>query len=114
MANRILGGDPPFREGAGIGVGMFGSVSAAHQNLDGKIESVELITEENKHKIAGKLAWGAAGLLVFGPAGALAGLLLGGRKKEVCFACVLKDGKKFVAVTDPETHKKFLAASFKK
>jgi hypothetical protein len=114
MANKILGGDPPFTEGLGVGVGFAGNVSAAFQNLDGKIASVEVVTEENKHKVAGKLGWGTAGLVAFGPVGALAGLLLGGRKKEVCFAVYLKDGKKFVAVADADVYKKFLAASFKK
>jgi hypothetical protein len=110
MANKILAGDAPFTPGMGVGVGIMG-VSAAYQPLEGLIASVETVTEENKTKIAGKLGWGTAGMVAFGPVGALAGLILGGRRKEVCFACYLKDGRKFLAIADAEIYQKFVAAA---
>ncbi len=69
-------------------------------NLNEMVENVEILTEENKHKLLGKAGWGLIGLATFGPAGALAGLLLGGKKKEIAFVCHLKDGKKFGRVSE--------------
>ena len=44
------------------------------------VTTIEIITEENKKKVAGTMAGGAAGLLLLGPLGAIGGLLLGGNK----------------------------------
>lgn len=110
MANKILAGDEPFTKGMGVGVGVLG-VSAAWECLEGKIASVDVVTEENKSRVMSKLGWGSAGMMLFGPAGALAGLMLGGNRKEICFACQLKDGRKFLAVADAEIYQKFAAAA---
>jgi hypothetical protein len=77
-----------------------------------EIDEIEIANEESTKKIGGTIGWGAAGAIVFGPAGLLAGLLLGGRKKEVTFVAKLKDGRKFMATTDPNTYTKLKAASF--
>lgn len=82
--------------------------------LAGNIHSIDILTEENKNKLVGKAGWGLVGLAVFGPAGALAGLLLGGKKKEVSFVCELKDGKKFIGTADPQTYKRLLGLTFGK
>lgn len=76
-----------------------------------QIERVEIQTEESLKKLS--VGWGLAGGLLFGPLGALAGFVLGGKKKkEICFACYLKDGHKFLAITDSKTFQKLRAAIF--
>ncbi len=52
--------------------------------LQGEIKSLTLQTEESVKKVAGTLGWGLAGSLALGPVGMLAGLMLGGNRKEVC------------------------------
>tara|TARA_B100001123_G_C14791829_1_gene820753 strand:+ start:278 stop:598 length:321 start_codon:yes stop_codon:yes gene_type:complete len=46
-----------------------------------ELASVDIATEENVKKLGGTIGWGIAGAAMFGPAGLLAGLLLGGKKK---------------------------------
>ena len=77
-----------------------------------EIEEIALASEENLKKITGTVGWGLTGGVLLGPAGLLAGLLLGGRKKEVTFVAKFKDGRKLLATTDPKTYKKLLAAAF--
>jgi len=88
-------------------------------DLKGNIERVELVTEENKKKILGSAAWGITGYVVGGLiaapvaiAAGIAGLLRGGRKKEVCIAVYLKNGKKFMAITDQNIYQKILTMVF--
>src|SRR6185312_15461439 len=59
-----------------------------------QLEAVEIASEESVKKLGGTIGWGAAGGLLLGPVGLLAGLLLGGRKKEVTFIAKFKDGRK--------------------
>lgn len=61
-----------------------------------EIEKIELATEETVISIGGAAGWGVAGSILLGPAGLLAGLLLGGRGKDTTFICVFKDGRKFL------------------
>lgn len=77
-----------------------------------QLESVEVASEENVKKLGGTVGWGAAGALLLGPAGLLAGLLLGGKKKEVTFIAKFKDGRKFLGTTDSSTYTKIVAAVF--
>jgi hypothetical protein len=77
-----------------------------------ELEVVEVASEENVKKVGGTVGWGAAGGLVLGPAGLLAGLLLGGKKKEVTFVAKFKDGRKLLATTDSKTFTKLQAAVF--
>lgn len=77
-----------------------------------QLDSVEAASEESVKKIGGTVGWGAAGALVLGPVGLLAGLLLGGRKKEVTFVAKFKDGRKLLATTDNGTYTKLQAAVF--
>ena len=51
-----------------------------------------------------------AGGALLGPAGLLAGLLLGGRREETTFVAKLKDGRKFLASVDKRAWPKILAA----
>lgn len=76
------------------------------------IESLELASEDSVKRIGGTLGWGAAGALILGPVGLLAGLLAGGRGKDVTFVCKFKDGRKMLATTDSKTYTKMQAAIF--
>ncbi len=50
-----------------------------------ELETVEVATEESVKKLGGTVGWGAAGALILGPVGLLAGLLLGGKRKKLLF-----------------------------
>lgn len=76
------------------------------------IETVEIITEENKKKFIGTAGWGLVGGLALGPLGLIAGILAGGNKKEILIACELKDGKKLIAEVDSKIYKSMLTASY--
>ena len=66
--------------------------------------SIEIAAQHDKVRVAGALGWGAAGAILAGPAGLLAGAFLGGRGKQVVFTAVLKDGRKLLAQTDSHTY----------
>lgn len=124
MANiNIHAGD--FSKGKGNISIMFGMVSfsgawqpgdgfGAKTNTfsDGDIEEVTLATEDSVKKIGGTVGWGAVGALALGPVGLLAGLLLGGKGKDVTFVLKLKDGRKMLATTDSKTYTKLAAMAF--
>lgn len=76
------------------------------------IETVEIATEENVKKLGGTVGWGIAGAVLLGPVGLLAGLLVGGRKKEVTFVARFKDGRKLLGTTDSKTFTTLQAACF--
>ena len=77
-----------------------------------ELDVVEKATEENVKKIGGTVGWGAAGAVILGPVGLLAGLLLGGRKTEVTFVAKFKDGRKLLATTNSKAFTKIHAAIF--
>ena len=91
-----------------------------------QIENVELVTQENivtskggGKSVVGALGWGTAGALTFGPLGALAGLVFGGRrpktsttKTDIYFALYLKDGRKYLISSDLYTYQKIKAMCF--
>lgn len=84
----------------------------------GNISNITQLTEENKKSLLKKAGWGFAGGVVGGIftgglaiAGLLAGVIAKGNKKEVCFACELHSGEKFLAKTDLETYQKLLSIS---
>lgn len=77
-----------------------------------QLESLEIATEEAVKKIGGTIGWGAVGGLLLGPLGLLAGVLAGGRGKEVTFVAKFKDGRKLLATTDSKTFTKLHAAVF--
>jgi len=78
-----------------------------------ELTDVEIATEETVKKIGGTVGWGAAGAVILGPVGLLAGLLLGGKKKKVTFVAKFKDGRKFLGTTDAKTYTQLSAAAFK-
>ena len=77
-----------------------------------QLEAVEVASEESVKKIGGTLGWGAVGALALGPIGLLAGLLLGGKGREVTFVARFKDGRRLMATTDSATFTKLKAAAF--
>ena len=77
-----------------------------------QLDTVDIATEESIKKIGGTVGWGAAGAIILGPVGLLAGLLLGGKKKEIIFVAKFKDGRKLMGQTDNKTFTKLQAAAF--
>ena len=111
LAADFLKGDGHFK------FNQFSLRTAAHsfmgENIAAKeLETIEIANEESVKKIGGTVGWGAAGALLLGPVGLLAGILLGGRKKEVTFVAKFKDGRKLMATTDSGTYTKIQAALF--
>lgn len=117
---RIHAGD--FLEGSD-GIIMFGQlILPTKQGLifkkeervpESELEEVEIATEQSVKRLSGTVGWGLAGGVLLGPAGLLAGLLLGGRDKEVTFVARLHDGRKFLGTTDNGTYIKLKAATLK-
>jgi len=77
-----------------------------------QLEFIEIASEENVKKLGGTLGWGAIGGVALGPVGLLAGLLMGGKKKQVTFIAKFKDGRKLLASTDSKTFTNLQAACF--
>ena len=80
-------------------------------DLTKQLVEIQQITEENKQSILSKAGWGTLGAVALGPVGLLAGLLLGGRSKEICAACRLDDGRAFIALIDLKTYQSLFAIS---
>ena len=74
--------------------------------------SVDVAAQHNVVKVGAAVGWGAAGALVAGPLGLLAGAVLGGRGRDVVFVAVLKDGRRFLAQTDSKTYTQLRADLF--
>jgi hypothetical protein len=77
-----------------------------------EVDRIELQTEEGVKRLSGTAGWGLAGLALLGPIGAIGGMMIGGRDKQICFAAHLKDGRKLLATTDSSTYQKFIAVMF--
>ena len=93
---------------------IFKAYSSGRTNiaLRADVERIEIHTEESVKKLSGTVAWGLAGSALLGPVGLLAGLMLGGKGKQVVFAAYLKDGRKFLAVADSKTFQKIQEGAF--
>jgi len=76
------------------------------------IKSVEEASEESVKRVGGTVGWGVAGAVALGPVGLLAGLLLGGKGKDITFVAEFKDGRKMLATADSKTFIKLKAAIF--
>jgi hypothetical protein len=81
-----------------------------------EIQRLEEASEESVISVSGAAGWGLAGNVLLGPAGLLAGLVLGGKGKNTTFVCEFKDGRKFLGTSTTkvfnEIKKHFLASSF--
>jgi len=84
--------------------------------LPSEMEKLELASEEAVVSIGGAAGWGLAGSVLLGPVGLLAGLVLGGKGKDVTFIVKFKDGRKFLGTASSkvfdELQKKMLVSSF--
>jgi hypothetical protein len=67
-------------------------------------QAIELASQDDVVRLGGAVGWGAAGALLAGPIGLLAGALLGGRGKRVTFLGELKDGRRVLGQTDAATY----------
>lgn len=76
------------------------------------IQSVEVASEEAAVRLGGAAGWGTAGAVLLGPVGLLAGLVLGGRGKDVTFILLLKDGRKALLTADSKTYTAIQSAVF--
>ncbi len=74
------------------------------------LQTFEIATEENVKRAAGTAGWAAIGLVALGPIGLLAGLILGGKGKDVTFIAEFRDGRKLLATVDSRTYTEILAA----
>ncbi len=73
---------------------------------------IDVASEEAVKKIGGAVGWGAVGALALGPVGLLAGLLIGGNKKEVTFVAKFRDGRKILATVESKAFTQMKAAIF--
>ncbi|BAK66892.1 conserved hypothetical protein [Sphingobium sp. SYK-6] len=105
--------------GKGAGQFTFGSFALPKGGWGGfegipasQLQSIEQATEEAVKRVGGTVGWGIVGATLLGPVGLLAGLLAGGRGKDVTFVAVFKDGRKFLGTTDSKAFVKMKAATF--
>lgn len=98
---QTLGGDWQAGKRAAFRVSFFGTPLWLHMpgkfpferiNFD-QIAAIEQVTDANRTSIAGAAGWGAAGALLLGGAGLVAGALLGGKKQRHIVAVRFLDGR---------------------
>jgi hypothetical protein len=68
------------------------------------LTSVDVATEENVKKLGGAVGWGLAGGALLGPVGLLAGLLMGGKGKNIVFTVQFRDGRKMLVSGDSKAY----------
>ena len=79
-----------------------------------RLTRLEVASEEAVKRFGGAAGWGAVGALALGPVGLLAGVIMGGNKKDVTFVAEFDDGRKILATTDSKAFTKMQAAVFTK
>lgn len=89
---------------------VFSKEKPIYRNWD-QVTDIEIANEESVKRLGGTVGWGAAGAAVLGPVGLLAGLLLGGRKKEVTFVVRFDDGSKLLGTADAKAYQYLLTKS---
>lgn len=77
-----------------------------------RLVNLEVASEENVKRLGGAAGWGAVGALALGPVGLLAGVVMGGNKKDVTFIAEFDDGRKMLATTDSKAFTQMQAAIF--
>lgn len=75
---------------------------------------VEIATEREVKRLSGTVGWGVVGGAALGPLGLLAGVLLGGKGKEVTFIIRLRDDSALLARASAQTYELILASVFTK
>lgn len=76
------------------------------------VSSFDIVTENNRASIMGKVGWGALGAVALGPIGLLAGVLGGGNKKDRVMAISFSDGRKVLLKGDAKDAEALTAATF--
>lgn len=76
------------------------------------VASFEVVTEENKASILGKVGWGAVGALALGPLGLLAGVLGGGNRRDRVMAVEFRDGRRILLKGNAKDVEQFTAGTF--
>jgi hypothetical protein len=87
-------------------------LSFKNVKLDGQVQSVDLVTEQNKEAFLGAGGW-ATRPLSNQVIQALARIFSGSNQLEVCLACRLADGRKFVAIAERKVYDKLYAEALK-
>ena len=112
----VLGGDFPKATGA-YGLGSLRIKTSKLQLLgvevSGLLVSVEVLSARSRKSVMDAIGLGAVVSLAFGNVGAMAGLILGGNKKEVSFVSTLADGRRFVARAKPKVVDKLAALAMR-
>lgn len=83
---------------------------------DPGIDSIIEQTEDSIKNIPEMAAWGVASMMIFGPLGLIAGLVLGGWKEQICSLVTFKPvgsapPVKFLCVTTQKTTNELIALS---
>jgi threonine dehydrogenase-like Zn-dependent dehydrogenase len=76
------------------------------------IASFEIVTEENKASVMGKLGWGAVGAIALGPLGLLAGVLAGGNRRDRVMVLTFKDSRRAMLKGNAKDAEMLQAAAF--
>lgn len=108
---KVVGGDIPAGEwdfNGGMMTADPASGCADVISLMGEIKKLTIQTEESVKDVAKTLGLTIAGGLLLGPVGVVAGYFAGGKRKEVCVLCELKDGKRFLATMDQRIYQQML------
>ncbi len=107
----VIGGDIPAGDWDFNGGMISADATMGHSDvisLMGEIKKLAVQTQDSVKDLE-KTAWcTAAGAVLFGPLGAVAGYFAGGNRKEVLILCELKDGKKFLATMDQRIYQQML------
>jgi hypothetical protein len=117
MANaHIVGGSYQvggfiWSQGDSLSVGQVRGISGT--SLNGKVASVQLVSEAQKKSLIKATATGLAGAAIAGPVGALAGVVAGGNSQETTFICRLYSGGEFIARGDSRIFELLLSESMK-
>ena len=102
---QVIGGDFPKAKGS-YGFGNLyiktGKLNWLGQNMTGLLIDIQPLSARSKKSIMDAIGIGAIGSLAFGNAGLIAGLILGGNKREASFIATLSDGRRFIAKAKPK------------
>lgn len=87
-----------------------GKITGSELYLPEQVKTLEMASEESVKRIGGTAGWGLVGATLLGPVGLLAGLLAGGRGKDVTFVIVFESDKKALCTADSKMYTKMQAA----
>lgn len=116
----VIGGDYGENTGAVLNTTWGGKLTdlviadgffTSHKIPAAHIESVDIVTDENKASLLGAIGGGAVGTLIAGPIGLLAGAVLGGRKSATTMLIQVRGGKQILALGEPRDAQILMAAA---